>query len=417
MINAAFAPLLFWDGRAEGRFEDPEDGTVLLPDRAALESQAVGPPLSDVEMGHIGIEWEDVLGRLEEVIPLALARDLGTDLESWIAGRDYPALFEEVFGSPGVTAARLGMAIATYERTLISDRAPIDDFLAGDPTALTRRERDGFNLFNTRARCNICHTGPLFTNNGFFNIGVRPSAEDLGREAVTGNPDDRGRFKVPSLRNVGLRAPYFHNGGMSTLRDVVEFYNRGGDFAEDRSGLIVPLGLTGREIDALVAFLEGALTDPRVASETAPFDRPNLYRASDDVPSSFGAGSEGADGFIPRFIALEPPQIGNPNFTLGLDRGLGGAPAFLVWDLARSEPGTELRGVPWHLAISPLFRIQFTGSLLDSGPGNGFSSVVGSIPNDAALSGLDLFMQWIVLDPTTPSGLAVTSGIEMTIFE
>ena len=106
---------------------------------------------------------------------------------------------------------------------------------------------------------------------------MRPPAEDLGRQIVTDNPGDRGRFKVPSLRNVGLRAPYFHNGGKATLTDVVNFYNVGGEFFDNQDPAINPLGLSPQQIAQIVDFLQNGLTDPRVAQGLPPFDRPTLH--------------------------------------------------------------------------------------------------------------------------------------------
>src|SRR4029079_11777880 len=114
---------------------------------------------------------------------------------------------------------------------------------------------------------------PRFTNDTFQYIGVRPQADDLGRFNVTNNPGDRGRMKVPSLRNVELRAPYFHNGEMATLEEVVDFYDRGGDFdAPNKNPAIAPIGLSSTQKAALVAFLRRPLTDPRITAGTAPFD-------------------------------------------------------------------------------------------------------------------------------------------------
>ena len=120
------------------------------------------------------------------------------------------------------------MAIATFERTVYSDRTPFDAAVS-QIAPLTPAETRGQGVFNA-SRCNVCHAGTLFTDNAFHNIGVRPQNEDQGRFAVTGNANDLGEFRTPSLRNVSLRGPYFHNGSKATLTDVVEFYNRGGDF-------------------------------------------------------------------------------------------------------------------------------------------------------------------------------------------
>lgn len=220
-----------------------------------------------------------------------------------------------------------GLAVQEYESTLISDQTPFDRFLAGDKNALTPEQRKGWEVFQNKGLCINCHIGSELTsasvsnvtrqqriartpapNNpvgdtGFINIGVRAVAEDLGlggkdqfdnplseaRLALKGTfkrllgekppivPNNEqditadGAFKTSGLRNVELTAPYFHNGGELTLEQVVEFYNRGGDF-----GRLPPLGLTDEEKQSLVSFMKG-LTDERVRNQKAPFDHPQLF--------------------------------------------------------------------------------------------------------------------------------------------
>ncbi|HMZ22966.1 MAG TPA: cytochrome c peroxidase, partial [Blastocatellia bacterium] len=269
-INAAYLTLLFWDGRASQIFKDPISGATVLAAGAALESQVLGPPLSDVEMAHSGRDWNDAAARMATAKPLALSPAIPAALTAWIGGRGYPELFNEAFGSSEVTPVRIAMAIATYERTLFSDRTPFD---AGN---LTAAEARGLDVFN-QSDCINCHTAPLFSHNEFENIGVRPATEDTGRFAITQRTDDLGRFRSPSLRNVELRAPYMHNGRFQTLEDVVEFYDRGGDFPGVSRTRLRVLRLSAQQKSDLVAFLKRPLTDPRVAAETAPFDRPMLY--------------------------------------------------------------------------------------------------------------------------------------------
>jgi cytochrome c peroxidase len=231
----------------------------------------------------------------------------------------------------------LGLAIQLYESTLISNDSPFDRFMEGNSNALTPQQQQGKSLFEGKAGCINCHVGAEFTgasvnhvqderidhltlangaeavyDNAFNNIGVRPTGEDLGvgGQDPFGNPlsesrlaqqglfqsllnatpndtvgaDERiaadGAFKTPGLRNVELTGPYVHNGGQLTLRDVVDFYNRGGDFAENNidnlDADIHPLGLTEQEKTSLVAFLL-SLTDERVRLERAPFDHPQLF--------------------------------------------------------------------------------------------------------------------------------------------
>lgn len=231
----------------------------------------------------------------------------------------------------------MGLALQMYQSTLISDNAPIDQYLEGNTSAMTAQQVRGKELFEGKANCITCHSGAEFTSasvrtagkerlkriilengqtaitdNGFFNTGVRPTTDDLGTSRIdalgnsfsesrlaqqgkfqelqgeepniTVGPNDKlaadGAFKVPSLRNVELTAPYFHNGGQLTLEQVVDFYNRGGDFHEqnianlDRN--IQNLYLSDQEKEDLVSFLK-ALTDERVRKQSAPFDHPQLF--------------------------------------------------------------------------------------------------------------------------------------------
>ncbi|MCP5111583.1 MAG: hypothetical protein GY953_12190, partial [bacterium] len=225
-------------------------------------------------------DWDEVALAVESAAPLALADEIPEPLAAWIAGRDYPALFEEAFGTDEVTPVRIAMAIATYERTLFSNQTPFDAFLGGNGGALTTQESLGLLQF-LGTTCGSCHSGSLLTDNNFHYIGVRPAGEDEGRFAVTGNPGDLGSFRTPSLRNVALRSPYFHNGRFETLMEVVDFYNRGGDFdAPNKDFRIQPLGFSQPEKEALVAFRRRPLTDPRVATGSPPFDRPVLFSES-----------------------------------------------------------------------------------------------------------------------------------------
>lgn len=253
-----------------------------------------------------------------------------------------------------------GLAIQCYESTLVTPRSRFDDFVAGDDAALTADEKFGFEVFVTAGRCTICHTGPLFSNAvvprilgradgvgslvsvrdsvasdvGYSNVGARRTTDDVGAGGLDpfGNPLTfsaqlssgvladrflgvepgttsspvavggavrvRGAFKVPSLRNVELTAPYMHHGGMLTLEQVVEFYARGGDFpaanGADFTGAIRPIPeLVGQpaRIAAVAAFLR-ALTDPAVVDERAPFDHPALTVPNGHRGDEVAAASE-----------------------------------------------------------------------------------------------------------------------------
>jgi cytochrome c peroxidase len=176
VVNAAFVPEAFWDGRARNAFVDPLTQAVVLPDRAALESQAVGPPLNTVEMAHFGQTWSDVVDRLTGATPLALASNVPAALAQFVANRGYPELFGMAFGTPDITPVRIAMAIATYERTLLAGQSPFDDFRAGNQNALTPQQQRGQQLFfSPQNACGQCHGGPLLTDNRFFYTGCSPS--------------------------------------------------------------------------------------------------------------------------------------------------------------------------------------------------------------------------------------------------
>jgi cytochrome c peroxidase len=402
-INAGYPRSLFWDGRATEVFRDPLTNAIVLANGAALESQVLGPPVNETEMGHAGRNWNDVAARLLTAQPLALAPVVPAALTNWIDGRSYAELFTEAFGSAEITPARIALAIATFERTLNSEQTPLD---IGN---LTAAEARGLQVFN-QSRCDVCHRGPLLSDDQFHNTGIRPAAEDQGLFAVTGNPNDMARFRTPGLRNVELRAPYMHNGRFATLEEVVEFYNRGGDVNAPNleRNLIRPLNLNPQQKADLVAFLKRPLTDPRVTAETAPFDRPQLYGESMRVPQIKGTGLAGAGGLIPQVSALEPPLVGNPGFTVGLSNALGGAQAVLV--IERNDPGATA-SIPASASFA-----RVTVPLTGIGAGQGYGSATLTIPQDAALVGTTLYGRWYVKDAAAAGGTAVTPVFQMTIF-
>lgn len=407
-IDAGFSNSLFWDGRATSTFSDPVGGAVVLQNGAALESQVLGPPVSSAEMGNANRTWIDVAARVASARPLALSPSVPAGLRDWIDGRSYQELFQEAFGTTEVTPVRIAEAIATFERTLYSDRTPFD-LSVQQIAPLGAAEQRGQGIFNGRG-CNACHAGSLFSDNAFHNIGVRPQTEDTGRFQVTGNANNMGEFRTPSLRNVGLRGPYFHNGRFATLEDVVAFYNRGGDFDAPNinHNLIRPLGLNPGQQADLVAFLRNALTDPRVLAGTTPFDRPTLYAESNRVPIITGAGTQGSGGNIPQATAIEPALAGNPNFTVGVTNAVGGASAVLVIDSADPGSGPTIPATASFARIA----VQLSGS----GAGQGFGSVSMLVPANSALVGQTFFGRWYVRDSSAPGGVASTPAFRFTVF-
>ncbi|MEC7582777.1 MAG: cytochrome c peroxidase [Planctomycetota bacterium] len=420
MINAAYGIELFWDGRASDQFFNPVTGSLILGSGAALESQIAEPLIDGTEMSHIGRTWTEIATDIANLQPLALADQIPATLQSFIQGQTYAQLFQQVFGSPGVTPVRIIFAIASYERTLISDQSPYDLFLTGQGT-LTSAE--SFGLFEFQGLCMSCHqdietqvlaTGPVLHD--FRNVGVRPLSEDTGRFQVTGLPLDMGRFKVPGLRNVALRAPYFHNGGMPTLTDVVDFYARGGDFHINQDVLVfsIPGQVSPTDRVNLVAFLN-ALTDPRVAQGLPPFDRPRLWSEGANTPAVTGIGTVGTAGMTPSSIAVLPAYNGNQKFTVGVDNVPVNSFYYLVLDSVLNPTPTVILGQNVYLGQTP--NMAFVGLGLTQGSGNdGYGMATLSIPAGPSLTGLTFYGQWLMTDPQGPFGLTVSDAFSMPIF-
>ncbi len=233
VINRLFSKEQFWDGRAED-----------------LEAQAKGPLTNPVEMA---MPSHDAV------------------VERVAAVHGYAPYFKKAFGDEKVTIDRIAQAIASYERTVVAGNSPYDRYVAGDKDALSAAAQRGSMLFDGKANCRVCHAGFNFTDESYHNLGVGMDAakSDAGREEVTKQEGDRGAFKTPTLRNVAQTAPYMHDGSEATLRDVVEFYNRGGRPNPQLSKEIRPLGLSARDVDDLVAFLEALTGEVRNATPPA----------------------------------------------------------------------------------------------------------------------------------------------------
>ncbi len=397
---------LFWDGRAEGTFFDPETEELLIASGGAMESQAVGPVTSDVEMAHMDRDWGEIREKLGRVVPLALATDLPLDIEDALpAGTTYPELFEDAFGDPTITAGRIGMAIATYERTLIPDQTPFDAFLAGDQNAMGPDERAGWQVFQN-SRCNECHTAPLFTDLTFRNIGVRPIVEDGGRFEHTGNSGDRGKFKVPTLRNIKLKPTFMHNGAFTTLDEVFDLYATIAGHRTNRD-MELPVIIGGNDRFLMERFFFNGLTDPRVEHETFPFDRPTLYSERVDpteIATFLGNGNFGWGG-VPVLMTTGVPFVGNADFRIGLDNVSAGLTATL--NLSWSPPvGNELAIVDEVVA-------QITTDGLGLG---GYGSATWSVPADPELDGQFAYLQWEVLDPSLSDGRSASRVARYQLF-
>lgn len=246
IVNMAWLQHFFWDGRSP-----------------SLEEQSFHPVVDPLELNTT---WESVLEKLRQT-------------------PKYPPMFKKAFGTEEITVERVTKAIAQFERTLISGNSKFDQWQRGE-AQLTELELFGFTLFETeRGDCFHCHgsttTGNLFGAFGqlvFTNNGLEPDATmPPGRMNVTGNPADRGKFKIPSLRNVAVTFPYFHDGRFQNLQEVIEFYNMGGHPSNTIDPNMKAAGVgrnwTQYEKSALLAFLN-TLTDVEFLTNPA-FSDPN----------------------------------------------------------------------------------------------------------------------------------------------
>lgn len=198
-----------------------------------------------------------------------------------------------------------------------------------------------------------------------------------------------------------------HHGELTSLGAVVDLYAAGGGaFPDNKDPSLLPFSLTPTERSQLVAFLRNALTDPRVAAELPPFDRPTL--AYERKPARFGAGHAGSGGFVPRALDDAPLVVGGP-YRLGVADALGGSVAAFVLSTSTSPIGTSFGPVPIHVSLTAPHAV-LPMPLSGSGPGVGFATLQFGIPADPNLAGLPLLHQILVVDSGAPGGLAATSG-------
>lgn len=239
LLNIGYHSVFFWDGRA-----------------ASLENQALGPITDPVEMAAT------------ETISIKNIKKI----------KGYKPYFREAFGDEKITIERILKAIATYERTITSKKSKFDSFIDGKSDILTDEEVIGLHLFRTKARCINCHNTPLFSNQKFHNVGLSyygRTFEDLGKYNITHKKEDVGKFKTPSLREIGRTAPYMHNGLMPNLEGIIEMYNAGMPRVKPKENqkndslfpvtdpLLKKLNLTKKEQNALKAFLLTLSSSPR----------------------------------------------------------------------------------------------------------------------------------------------------------
>ncbi|WP_312076749.1 cytochrome c peroxidase [Chryseobacterium sp.] len=241
IMNVAFAKSLFWDGRA-----------------ASLEQQSKMP--------------------IEDVKEMSEHIDIATEKIAKIKG--YEFLFEKAFGDKKVTKEKIAKAIATFERTLISPASKFDKFIDGQSSLYSDDEVMGLHLFRTKAQCMNCHNSGYFSNNQFENDGTSllgSKHEDLGLYLITKKPEDVGKFRVPTLREITRTGPWMHNGAFTPLTDVLTFYSNGNPeppkkkstvhegitLESEKSDKLKFLDLSPIEIRQLEAFLGTLSTRPQ----------------------------------------------------------------------------------------------------------------------------------------------------------
>lgn len=241
IVNAAWEKHLFWDGR-----------------RSSLEGQAHDPVTNPIEMAN---KWPEVVTRLQN-------------------NELYPDLFFKAFGTKTVDSDLVVKAIAQFERTFVSFNSKFDKYYyQGDSMVFTQQEKNGLAIFTTKGMCNNCHVmNSLLTDREIKNNGLDTDPLDDGLMKFTGLSTDRGKFKVPTLRNIAVSAPYMHDSRFATLEEVVEFYSSGIKQSSPNIDEHMPdfnsgLGLTTQEKADLVAFLK-TFTDQAFLTDTR-FSNPN----------------------------------------------------------------------------------------------------------------------------------------------
>lgn len=224
IINSAYQPILFWDGRAK-----------------TLEEQCKGPIANPKEMTLYDDPHEAHYQCHERVKNIP----------------GYRTLFKEVFDSDLCSIDEIAKAIATFERTVLSGNSPYDRYIKGDKEAMTPEQIQGYQLFLSKG-CINCHHGTNFSNGDFANIGIGMNTPnpDLGRYVITGKERDWGAFKTPILREVANNHPFMHDGSLATLEEVIDYYDKGGNPNRNLNPLMEPLHLKPEEKKALLNFLK-----------------------------------------------------------------------------------------------------------------------------------------------------------------
>ena len=419
MINSVYFNKLFWQHRAGPEFNVTNSGGGAIPgfeDFAAPEALIAFPPVSPTEMGHDDIAWASGAIQFKlaesEILRLATLSTVPPDI-AWLYGQRYDDVFDTLYGShPSgnpVTRERISMSIAQYLRTLISDEAPVFK-----EEGLDERERYALETLD-RNGCFRCHSSSgspellpsggfadkfdsLFSDGRLHDIGL-PAPGDQAIDPNTGLPGP-ALMKTPSFLNMGLRNRFFHSGQFTDVPTLLAFYNQ--ELPDQPRNVFDP-PLNPDEKDAMLSLWTNGFTDPRVASASYPFDRPDLHSerltGMGALENRFGPGSPGAYG-LPQIISSPPATASEPWFKAGLANARPGAPARfgLSMNAGSSAPGLSIGpAINWSPAIT--VQSDRMGTWFEANmPLLGATGIMGST----------VYGQWIVMDGTPPLNYATT---------
>jgi cytochrome c peroxidase len=277
--KASLGRLLFWDPDLSGT-RTMSCATCHNPALSWADGlpRAVGEKNDELPLRTptlLNIAWISPLGwtghfsSLEDVTfgPIASSKNMGLSKEDLIkrlsAIPGYRTEFRNAFGPGKITPDEVELALATFERSIVSTRAPFDRWINGHKGAISESAKRGFDLFNGKAHCVSCHSGWNFTDGSFHDVGSA-KGDDIGRGALFPTSTKlRYAFKTPTLRDVARRGPYMHDGSEPTLKAVIDLYNKGGIDRPSRAEEIKPLHLTAGEEADLIAFLTTLTGEPQ----------------------------------------------------------------------------------------------------------------------------------------------------------
>ncbi len=243
-------------------FSDTTASSIGIRGQKSLRNS---PPLFNLS-DHDFFFWDGGAPTLELQIssPIESEEEMDMNLVELCAKLNkieaYHQKSQEAFGTE-ITPYVITRSIANYLRTLVSRNSPYDRYLAGDESALDEESKMGLELFNGKARCYICHSGPNLMDNKYHNLGLPMQNLDSGRARITMQSDDFGKFKTPTLRNLTLTAPYMHDGRFNTLEEVLDHISSGGENVRNKDTLLIATDLTSIEKKAIIHFLKFSLLD------------------------------------------------------------------------------------------------------------------------------------------------------------